>query len=157
MKLEVRKKNNITTPSARGLTFAGKERMDIKQVGAELLEILKQGLISGSKTVSEQFPILCQQILKWGLVNNICTILLSVFFMVISYKSIKYLCEKIKEKETDFIDNPFWFIGIIILGIVGITFLICFWCAIFELGKIISAPNVYLLDYFKDLITPKSS
>jgi hypothetical protein len=125
--------------------------MDIKQIGAELLEILKQGLVSGSKLVAEQFLILCQQIITWGIVGNICIILLSVCMMVIAYHLAMFAIKKQKEAEWD----DYWLFLSIPSISVGIIFFIICWMSIFELGKILVAPNVYLLDYFKGVVIPQ--
>jgi uncharacterized membrane protein YuzA (DUF378 family) len=128
--------------------------MNINQVGAELLEVLKQGLVSGSKLVSEQFPILCQQILRWGVWNNVFTIILSVVIMFTCYKLIRFVIKKQTDDEYGNVET--WSpIVYILCGMVGIVFFIMFWTSIWEIGKIFSAPNVYLLDYFKSLITQK--
>ena len=68
--------------------------MDIKQVATEILDLLRQGITSGGQAIQEQFPILCQQILRWGIISNILSILLSVSMMIICYKTTRFGIKK---------------------------------------------------------------
>lgn len=133
--------------------------MDIKQVATELLEVLKQGLVSGSKIIAEQFPILCQQILKWGIWVNILWLIISIVIMVITFHLTMFAIKKQgKYANSDNwgtrYDASLWLFISVPSIIVGIIFFVYFWSCLFDIGKIILAPNLYLLDYFKGLVTP---
>jgi hypothetical protein len=127
--------------------------MDLNSAIAELLGMLKSGISAGSQLLKEQFPILCQQIIRWGIWNNALTILLSVVLMFISWKIIMFS----KARLPDSSDETGWWILIILSLFIAVVFFIFFWCSVFELGKIITAPNVYLIEYFKNLVAPNVS
>jgi hypothetical protein len=126
--------------------------MDMNQVGAELLEVIKKGIVAGGEAITTQLPILCKQILQWGIVSNIFTIILSVFMMILGYKLTMFGIKK--GKEDDYSGELWAFLYIPAIMVI-IAFLVMFWASIFEIGKILSAPNVYILDYFKSLVTSK--
>ena len=126
--------------------------MDMNQAGAELLQVIKSGLVESGKAIQTQFPILCEQILRWGIVNNICTIILSIFIMATSYGLTRYGIKKQKLDEN--CDGELWLFLIIPSLIVVIIFMILFWCSLFEICKVVSAPNLYILDYLKGLVAP---
>ena len=128
--------------------------MDMKQVATEILEVLKIGLVSGSQKISEQFPILCKQVLRWGIIENICTILLSVSVMSICYKLTLFAIAK---QQANKYDGEMWLFLSIPSIVAIIVFFIIFWFSMLKMGKILSAPNVYLLDYFKSLINPTTT
>ncbi len=126
--------------------------MDTNQVAAELLEVIKKGLVTGGETIAAQLPILCKQILRWGIVKNVCSIILSVLMIILGCKLTMFGIKK--EAEDKFCEAP-WAFLYIPASVLVIILLVVIWYSIFELGKILSAPNVYILDYFKGLVTNK--
>jgi len=121
--------------------------MDINQSVVELLEVLKQGLATGNKLANEQFHILCQQIIKWGIFFNISAIILSVIMMLVSYNIILWGIKK--NKEDGYYDNC---TNNIVGGFLGVFFAVLCLYSIYELFQITLVPNIYLIEYFKGLM-----
>ena len=126
--------------------------MDTKTTAAELLELLKQGIVSGSQAITKQFPILCEQILRWGMIENFLFFVLSISMLSIFWKLIKWTIKK-GNTDDDF-DNPLFRIIWLLSGVAVIMFSLLIWMSIFDMAKLLSAPNLYLMDYFKSLLTP---
>ena len=123
--------------------------MDTNQVAAELLEVIKKELVTSGEAITVQLPILCKQILQWGIVRNVCMIILSVFMIILGCKLAMFGIKK--EQEDKFYETP-WSLLYVPASVLVIIFLVVFWASIFEIGKILSAPNVYILEYFKSLV-----
>ena len=94
--------------------------MDTKTTAAELLELLKQGIVSGSQAITKQFPILCEQILRWGMIENFLFFVLSISMLSIFWKLIKWTIKK-GNTDDDF-DNPLFRIIWLLSGVAVIMF-----------------------------------
>lgn len=126
-----------------------------KQVG-ELIGVIQGGLNKGIETAQTQFPILCGQILKYNLVGAIVTACLCLLGSTLVSFGI-YKCIKFNTKKEDDFYNEDGLIGLsIFLGVIFIVLLIGAICSLFDIMKISLAPNVYLLEYFKNFVTPVS-
>jgi hypothetical protein len=116
--------------------------MDIKQAVAELLEILKNGVVEGKELITTQFYILCQQIIRWGIWSNICGGILCIVILCIGY----YL-QRLALKKDD--GDPKWIFlrvnCVIAMVFAGISLIIC----VYNLIKVLSAPGLYILEHLK--------
>jgi len=121
--------------------------MDIKQEVAELLVILKQGIVEGKELITTQFPILCQQIVKWGIWGNIFQIVIFSIMLYISYRLMRLGFKKLNESGEEG-----W--GILFIGsILGVIFSNLFLLiSIYNLLRVLSAPNLYILEYLKEVM-----
>ena len=130
--------------------------MDIKEISAELMAILKDNVVAGVEYAKQQFPDLCQQIIRWGIMQkvgssiiSILVITISTFFLVRAFK-IRYK-QDFRWTENEAIDASLvisWIVG----GIAGLISLIFMINNIFILLQIYYAPKLYLIDAFKELI-----
>jgi len=110
--------------------------MDIKQAVAELLEVLKQGIVEGKELIITQFSILCQQIVRWGIWGNIFQIVIFSIMLYITYRLMRLGFKKFNDSDEDG-----W--GILFIGsIVGVIFFgIFLFFPLFDLIKVLTAPT----------------
>lgn len=122
--------------------------MEIQQVGAELLGVLKTNLVAGVEFAKQQFPDLCSQIITKGLVLNILGLVISVVMFIISIAVFSIARSELKEAGSDdWMDtNPILIILMLVSVGMGIVFL---FESASELLTILLAPKIFLLDYFR--------
>jgi hypothetical protein len=122
--------------------------MEIKQAVAELLEVLKQGIVGGKELITTQFPILCQQIVRWGIWSNIYQIVVCLVLLYIDCRLIPLALKKLSIDDYD-IGGMLLMAGCIITIIFAGIFLLF---SLFNLIKVLSTPNLYILEYLKEMI-----
>jgi hypothetical protein len=125
------------------------EEMQSKIV--EMLTALQSEMVSGVAFAKEQFPLVMQEMLRWGFVKQcieggVALVLLSVF--IIGFIKLWRLQNKTKDQEIKESSQIF----------IGIIFFISFLClcilitAINTMVKIKVAPRVYLIEQVQNLI-----
>jgi len=118
------------------------------KIGEHLDEIMSW-VEQGKEFVSEQAPLVVDEIIRWGVVKNVG---LSVVFLVMVLCATLYLCRAhriFKEGK----DDEIVFFGSIIslvLGAVGVFGSIA---AIEKLAFVLTAPRLYVLEQLGDLIS----
>ena len=122
----------------------------LQQVSTELLGVIKQNVVVGVEYLKQQFPDLCQQIIRWLYVENITEMVMASMFLGIS---IWWLCKSIKILSADdSCDNDGWFGGVI-FGIAGCVISTIFLLnGLWGLVKVTVAPKIALISYISSLI-----
>jgi len=128
---------------------------------AEILEFLKAGLESGAEFASEQAPILIQEILSWGLIYYVTSLLLWLtvpgVILFVAWRMKTWLqreecysyedCHGSDDKEIAWVVSR-WLIPIATtlwtIGVVGTFFP--------SILKILVAPRLYLIEQVQYLI-----
>ena len=122
----------------------------LQQVSTELLGVIKQNVVVGLEYLKQQFPDLCQQIIKWLYVRNITEMVMASMFLGIS---IWLLCKSIKILSAD--DSYDWGVWIngVIFGVIGCIISTLFLLdGLWGLIKVIVAPKIALISYISSLI-----
>ena len=116
----------------------------------ELIKLLVEGLESGFAVAMEQAPVLCEEILAYGFMQNVFTIIISLIILISSitlfYKSAKYFWN-IDEINDGWL--PVIFFGSIFLFIIIIISSICIIASSLSLIKIQCAPKLYIIDQLR--------
>jgi hypothetical protein len=123
--------------------------MDTNTVN-EILQVLKTTLTSGIEAVQSQFPILCEQILRWALLSSGLGLAISFGVLV----GCVFICTKgLKFLDDDSYNNDeigiVMITGSIIIGIISLIATIAF---AFDLTKVLTAPNLVLLEALRGMV-----
>lgn len=125
----------------------------MKQTDEALAKLIEKGIEVAEKSgkfVIDQAPELLQQFYTWHIVQNVFGILLGVLFLYASYKVVKIFGQEDSTWDNDIQFLNKW-IGMgtaiisVILIVVGLLFFIR---SCYELLFIITAPKLYLIEYF---------
>jgi hypothetical protein len=112
----------------------------------EILELLKQSIISGKEIAVEHLPEICQQLIRFEIFKNAFVLLLCILVLVtcliILKISIKYLKANIYSE---------WVGGIVASIIFGMFSIIGIIFNTISLIKIIIAPKVFLIENIMSL------
>jgi hypothetical protein len=120
--------------------------MDTNTVN-EILQVLKTALTSGVDAVQSQFPILCEQILRWALLSSGLGLSISLGVLTTCvFMTVKG--QKLLNDSNDEI-GIFMSTGAIIIGIIALIVSIAF---AFDLTKILTAPNLVLLETLQGMV-----
>lgn len=129
----------------------------------DILAWLKETAASGTDFVSEQAPIVCQEIVAfgriwWTLLLILCLIAVATSVFLFRYANQKEAeaneiedkheagwCRKQKNLMAESVAAGFLFIALFLGGAVGI-FACGYWCLL-----VWFAPRLYIIDYLKDL------
>ena len=113
----------------------------------EIITKLGEELLSGIDFAQTQTPILCEQIVQYGVINNTIEIILSLLFLVFVAFFVRW---QIKSKLLNDINDFHWSylidLACFIVSVISIT---CMICALNPLLKAIFAPYVYVIDYLR--------
>lgn len=119
---------------------------------SELLQVIKTALVSGGEVIKEQFPILCHQLVMWGMISNalgvvLFTVLTGICFFVFMYGRKKY--------DPDSYDNTcadaiMWGSAVVAF----LSFLFTCGCAL-DFTKSLVAPNLYIIEHLGSVVTSK--
>ena len=114
----------------------------------EILQILQDTLKSGVDVVQSQFPILCEQILRYSLLSNSVGMAISVFITICSVTSI--IIGISKHESGDYMDESS-IIFIIIGSVTGVVALCAAVAFSMDVIKVITAPNLVLLEAIRGM------
>lgn len=118
-------------------------------LGKAILKGIELAEKSG-KFIIEQAPELIQQFYTWHICQNLFGLLIGVLLFFISYKIIKSLGKDEESWDNEFLILGKWvgigqIISSTVLSVIGSVFLIL---SSYELIFIITAPKLYLIEYF---------
>ena len=127
----------------------------MNELETQLAELVKKGIEVAEKTgdfVIDQAPQLLQEFYRWHIAENIFFMLLAIVILLCG----RYLPYLWLSKFSEYDDVKFFkksgdeggMFAYIFLISCGITFLIMFSSAIYDLTYLILAPKLYLIDYF---------
>jgi hypothetical protein len=131
----------------------------LDQVGADSIDLAKQALEKGADFVMEQAPLVCEEIIKVGLLKNgigiVICIALILTFCLISRKVFK-VGAVVSDKLTynDSMMSPqgwCYFLGYL-FNILCIVPVITMAYYIYCFSFILIAPRLYLIEYFSQLL-----
>jgi hypothetical protein len=121
--------------------------MDTNTVN-EILQVLKTALTSGVDAVQSQFPILCEQIIRFATLSAsiglVMSFGISIACILINIKGQLIL------KEDKYSDGGLSMI--IASSIIGIVALVAFGAFIYDLTKVLTAPNLVLLEALRGMV-----
>lgn len=125
----------------------------MKNTDEALAELIRKGIEAAEKTgkfVIDQAPELLQQFYTWHIVQNVFGILLGILILLGIYKLVTKTGKKKEDWEYDvnvfgkWITFPAAMFGSFLL-VIGIIF---FLKSIYDLLFILTAPKLYLIEYF---------
>lgn len=131
----------------------------MKQLDEQLAELVKRGIEVAESTgnfVIEQAPQLLQEFYRWHMVSNLMGIAIELVLMFVAFKFFKMCGSKEEDNyngtkllgryyETD--EFPFFVLCVICLGVL-LSIGICFIKDLFDLFYLLTAPKLYLIEYF---------
>jgi Na+/alanine symporter len=109
----------------------------------QLSELLKKAMDVANKTgdfVIDQAPDVLQEFYKWNIASDIMGILLFIFTCILFYVAFK-------KATWEYWDTSSEIISIILACLTFVTFIMACVC-IYDLVFILSAPKLYLIQYF---------
>ena len=118
------------------------------KIGEHLDEIMSW-VEQGKEFVSEQAPLVVDEIIRWGVVKNVG---LSVVFLVMVLCATLYLREAHrlfkKDDEDEFtVCGAIFSVVLVVVGVIGSI------AAIEKLAFVLTAPRLYVLEQLGDLIS----
>ena len=114
----------------------------LKSIAADMIVLLQ----SGKDLVIEQFPILVQQLITWNLIMDIIGSIVFIFILCVCV----YFIKNSNSKDSKYYDyNDVIMPVSIFTGVTSISITLFF---IVEMIKIIFVPNLFLLQYFMNMV-----
>lgn len=143
-----------------------KDTIDVSKVSIDNFEktddvlsvILNKALIGAEKTgefVIEQAPLVLQEFYNWHIMSDILMIIVGIVLIILS-RYVPYLWVA-KDGDTDYYrgtyfgrkgDQDYIFPAWLVFGIGSIVGIINICINIYDLVYILTAPKIYLIDYF---------
>lgn len=154
------KKLVLVLVSALSFTVHAEEKSNdnFKKTDEVLSEVVKKALVLAEKTgefAIEQAPLLLQEFYRWNIARSLCGVFLGFLLIFIGYNARKIWGRKVKDRsEADYceiyingyVSEEVTTILSIILGVgSGLVFL---GINIYNLIFILTAPKLYLIEYF---------
>lgn len=134
---------------------------ELKQYLLDLMETLKEG----GEFMVDQLPIFVTEYLNWSITSHSIGVLLGIGFLFIAYKGMKFIWEEHpKGEDGEFyisysshyiservmtVKAPISIISAIVGFVTGIPMVLI---NLFQLGKVLIAPRVYLIENLMNLI-----
>lgn len=114
----------------------------LEKEAAELLALVKTGLVNAGNIAQSQFPLLCRQILAFNFAWAIINMILCFLILAVGIPFGVFLCRKIDAAAGE--PTPFWFF--LSLFLFPINF---FFCNLYAAIQIRVAPILFLIEYLK--------
>ena len=114
----------------------------------EVVEKLLEWLEVIEDLAAEQIPGILQEILSWGLIQNLVGVIISIGIVVASVKSLRHISRVWDDLSSDGAEagHIIWAVLAVIFGIIfSITFIVDF----FDVLQVYFAPRVYLIKYLR--------
>lgn len=121
----------------------------VRSAGSEVYGASKHAINSSLEFVQKETPEVIEQFLKWRLLRHACIVIAFIILMVCCFLTFRH-CDKNEHEDP----SGFLWIGKYVFRILFVGFLIFgVGCNVMEIGKILVAPKVYMIEYVIDTVT----
>ena len=130
--------------------------MELTEITQEVVQKCLDWMQATENIVSEQTPLLCQEIIKYGMVHSITLIIISACLLVIGILLVKFNYRQSNWNKSfaslDDISPSKQAIFLLLGGIGFILGIVDLPVQIFTLMKIVYAPRLYLIEQLSALL-----
>lgn len=130
----------------------------LNQFMTQMVELLK----NTKDFAKEQIPLICQEVLRYKIFESFFSIFCELAWNSVYMLSMYLLIKKLTKETTTRAQEDakeVWGVFTVIFGLAGgIAFIICvcsIFCDIETIVKLTTAPRVFLIEYFSQLVTKK--